>query len=512
MRWSAADLRGARLWWVVRVRLGGALRAYSTEALSISSTDEPGGVVAVEAALEVPILRKSAPAYGDAPEARTAALSILATEAPGAWVAQGHRLEGQPVEVSLWREGDTWEQRRVQLRGTTTSARWGAAGEPIDLDVEESVALDRAVLPAPGQVVSADTWPDAATAAQGLAYPIVIGQPGIGGVAATPALWVESVLAGGARDLLLVAGHPVAATAVTVYDDAGASESLTIEHVTDGAGQRVAVVDLAGATTIATDPEGEYRCGWASGAGLVGAGGAAVRGAGDVVAAVLALSSLPLDTGRILSAREILNRYLIDAVIEAPISPAEWIASAVLPLVPGAMVAGPDGWSLRPLPVAPGVADAIATLSVGVGITRDGQATAEGYDAIANTLSLRYAADADAEPTAEVRLGAAIEGGAHATQQAAASVARWGVRELAAETVAVHDPATALRVLRWWSLVRSGPRLRIRYVTGPEWGWVEPGDVLRLVDADLSLDCAVVLDSVEWGEAGTLALEVIQWP
>ncbi|NBV61920.1 MAG: hypothetical protein EBR73_12745 [Rhodobacteraceae bacterium] len=511
MRWSAADLRGARLWWVVSVRLGGALRRFSTASLDIVAADEPGGAISVEGALAVPILRKQAPAYGAAPEARTAALTILPTDAPGAWLAQGHRLEGQPVEVALWREGDDWSQRRVQLRGTTTSAKWGAAGEPIDLDIEESVDQDRAVLPAPGMAVSATTWPDAATAAEGLAYPVVIGQPGIGGAQATPALYVESILAGGARDLLLVAGHPVQAASVTVYDDSGASESLAVEHVSDGAGQRVAVVDLAGATTIAVDPEGTYRCAWVSGAGWVGADGSALRGAGDVAAMMLAASTLPVDTGAALAARERLNQYLIDAVIDAPISPSAWLASAVLPVVPAAMVAGVSGWSLRPLPVAPQLGDAVATLRIGTGITRDGQAVAEGYDAIANALSLRYAPDAEAEPTAEVKLAAAIEGGAHATQAAARSLAMWGLRELSTESIAIHDPATALRVLRWWSVVRGQPQIRLRYLVGTEWAWVEPGDVLRVVDADLSLDCAVILDAVEWLEGGLLALEVIRW-
>ena len=51
----------------------------------------------------------------------------------------------------------------------------------------------------------------------------------------------------------------------------------------------------------------------------------------------------------------------------------------------------------------------------------------------------------------------------------------------------------------------------MRYVVGPEWAWLEPGDVLRLTDSDLSIDGPVLLDAVEFGDAGTLLLEVIQW-
>jgi hypothetical protein len=512
MRWAAADLRGARLWWIAELRLGGALRRYATQALSITSTTEPGGAVAVSAALDVPALRKSTPAQGATPEARTARITVLPDETPGLWSGRGLQLEGQPVTLSLWREGDIWEDRRAQLRGTVVGVAWGAEGEPLELEIEESIGLDRAVIPAPGAVVTATTWPDAAPAALGEPYPMIIGQPGRGGVQASAAVWAESVLQGGARDLLLVAGHPVAATAVTIYDDAGAYESLAVEHVTDGAGQRVAVVDLAAATTIAIDPEGSYRAAWTSGPGLIGVSGTGATSAGEVIAALLALSSLAIDTGSVTSARDALAGYLIDAVIDDAISPSAWVASALLPLLPIALVAGVDGWGVRVIPVRPRLSDAIATLRVGPMITRDGAVQGEGYGEIANRIALRYARGGTAdETTAEAVIAATPDDGAHASADAARSVARYGVRELTQQTDVVYDASTAYLIARGWAQQRAAPRWRYRYQLGIEWAWLEPGDVLRLIDADIDTDAAVVLDVVEFSDDGLMVVEMVEW-
>ena len=512
-RWSAVDLRGVPLYWVATVTLAGRARYYATEALSITSSVVAGGSVATEATLQPVSLRKQGASFGGVPEARTARITVLPVESPGVWIAEGHILEGQPCELALWRAGDTWEQRRVQLRGVIRSASWGAAGEPLELEVEESLVADRLLYPSPGMVVSTTTWPDAAASAVGLPYPVIVGQPGRTGIAAAPALYVESVLAGGARDLLMVAGHPVVADSVTIYDDSGASESFPVELLDDGSGQRVAVVDLGLAGTVAVDPEGSYSSSWESGAGLLaitGTGGAV--GAGDVILALLARSGLVVDSGQAASARDALNGYLIDAVIDTPTAPSAWIAAALLPILPAAMVAGADGWWVRPLPIRPTLADCIAQLVPGVGVTREGQVTGEGESEIANDLSLRLAIGTETDdPTIEARLGPTTDGGSHSSADAVRSASRYGVRTASEESVALHDLATAYRVLRWWAQVRAWPRWRMRYVVGPEWAWLEPGDVLRLTDSDLSIDGPVLLDAVEFQDAGTLLLEVIQW-
>lgn len=512
-RWSATDLIGAQTYWITTVVIAGRTQYYSTEAFNIPSSVVPGGFVATEAAIDPVSLRKAGASFGGAPESRTARITVLPAEAPGVWIAQGHTPEGQPAEIALWRDGDTWEQRRVQLRGIVRGCSWGAAGQPLSLEVEESVTADRLLYPTAAMAITSETWPDAASSAVGLSYPVILGQPGRTGIAAAPALFVESVLAGGARDLLLVAGHPVAAANVTIYDDSGANESLVIEHIDDGTGQRVAVVDLAGATVVSIDPDGNYSSSWVSGPGLLavsGAGGA--TGAGDIVLALLVRSGLRVDQGQAMAARDALNGYLIDAFLDLPTAPSEWIASALLPILPAAMVAGVDGWWLRPLTVRPRLTDCIAQLIPGAGITRDGEVVGEGESEIANDLSIRLAIGTETDdPTVDARLGPTTDNGSHSSADAVRSASRYGVRAISEESVALHDIGTAYRVLRWWAQVRAWPRWRARYLVGPEWAWLEPGDVLRLTDSDLSIDGPVLLDAVEYQEGGLLALEVIQW-
>lgn len=72
-----------------------------------------------------------------------------------------------------------------------------------------------------------------------------------------------------------------------------------------------------------------------------------VRGAGDVISALLAYSSVQLDEGRSADAMSVLADYAIDAAVEARTQPWDWISTYLLPILPVCLASGPAGVILR---------------------------------------------------------------------------------------------------------------------------------------------------------------------
>ena len=81
------------------------------------------------------------------------------------------------------------------------------------------------------------------------------------------------------------------------------------------------------------------------------------------------------------------------------------------------------------------------------------------------------------------------------------------------ETDWVHDRATAELIAAHIVDERAMPHLDISYQARTEWGWLEPGSIVTLTDADLGLTSEVArVEAVEWlgDHAITLRLRVDQ--
>ena len=495
-------------WWIATLTIAGTQRHYARAALAIEDS-EAGRWRRVSPGLDGGEVQASAPWLGQTPEERSASVRVVD---PGldipALLAQHHTLDGTPLEIALWTEGTVWAARDIRLSGIVTDYRWGAVGEALELDAAESVFQDRGVLPGVDRAVSDTTWPTRSENAAGQ-YPIVIGAPGSDGTRATPALFVESTAQGGARDLLLVAGHPVSAASVLVFDGS-TSESLLTEQVTDGAGTLVTVVDLATATVIAVDEALDYYCAWNNGAGLLSVTGTAdATGAGAVVELVLAQSTLPIDRSSVAAVRDALNAYQVGAVITESVSPAEWVADGLLPFLPVALTTGPKGWRFLPINLDAGFADCVGTLTARrPNAVRQGLVTQEGRDEVANTLELRYAIDLDAADTA--KLARVTGADTHPCLPAVLSRQVYGEKIRSEETVFVYDDATAYRILLWWARAYAFPRSVVSYRT-IGYDWLKPGMLVWLVDAELSIEQAAWVQAIQVNEAGYQMVELVLW-
>lgn len=509
-RFTSSELAGARLWWVVSFDFGGKTWRVGNGALSITST-ALGRDLAIPGGLDGAATEMAAPWMGRAPEKRVGQFTLTVPDLDvGATLKARYELDGQPAEVAIWREGDTWENRLVALSGQVTGYEYGAPGDAVVIQVEESTDLDRAQIPEVGATVTAKTWPYAPESSTGKVYPTILGAPGSDRTQASPLIFVEQISAGGHRDLLLVAGHPVTATSVLIGDGNTTSsthyvrdadghissvttiikntESLTIEHVEDGAGRLVAVVDLANATVIANDESLSYTAAWTDGTGMVGASGAATWGAGSILEALLARSTLPVDRGALASVRDRLDAWNIGAMVQAPLAPMAWAVQALLPLLPVAILTGPSGWRIAPLPLEPTRRDCLCTLTAGPACQRIGRARREGQDEIANHLELKFAVDVVGGGTQKSAVAAPeYDGTNHPNLLGRLSFETYGVRSWSDESVAIYEDSAAIRSIRWRSAVYAFPRTVIQYAL-PQYQWLQPGDLVWLVDAELSIE------------------------
>lgn len=531
-RFTSAEMAGARLWWVASFDFGGRTWRVGSGALSIIST-ALGRDLAIPAGLSGATAEMVAPWMGRAPERRTGQFTLVVPGLDvGAALAARYELDGQPAEVAIWREGDIWEERLVVLSGQVIDYEYGAPGDAIKITIQESIDLDRAQIPEMGASVSPATHPWAAGGTTGLAYPWILGAPGSDGTQASPVIFVRSILAGGDRDLLLVAGHPVSATSITIADGTtndsvhyvrkadGTSvgvtssipvtESLRIQHIEDGLGRLVAVVDLADAVTIGNDVSLKYTAAWTGGSGLVSVSGESADGAGSILEALLAHSTLPVDRGALSTVRDRLDAWKIGAMVQAPLAPMAWAVQALLPLLPVAVLTGPSGWRVIPVLLQPTRRDCVGTLTAGPACQRIGKAHREGQDEIANRLELRIAVDVVSGNTQRSAIVAAdYDGTTHPNLLTRLSFDLYRSRSWSDETVAVYDDVTAIRTVRWRSAAYAFPRTVIQYAV-PQYQWLQPGDLVWLIDDKLSIERPVWVQRVLLTPGGAI-VDLVAW-
>ena len=200
---------------------------------------------------------------------------------------------------------------------------------------------------------------------------------------------------------------------------------------------------------------------------------------------------------------------MIDAYIDQPISPWEWIRSVLLPILPVRMVAG--GGGVRPVvtPSAPSRATAFH-----IDLDSGGEAEIVGGIRVAggppiSEWSLRYAVDARSGRATR----SAVLAPRASTPYAARAATRWGRGQGARDvtTPAVCDDRTAHLILADWAAASwSQRRARVVASDVPPWRDLQPGDVATVSRAALGLDhhLAVVEEVTPDPEAGTIVLEL----
>lgn len=573
-RWGRAQLTGKRVSWLFDLTYAGRVIRLSTEPLNVSSTKL--GDLQYAGVLDTFNVPLSLDLFTNAASLLSVKIAgVLPINVPKL-VAEGHDLGAATGVLSQWIEGTTYESRRIVLRGKVRDPIYGAEDEPTKFALEDNMYEDRGLIPDVSAAVTLDTWGEAdpntgdplylslATGEKELAYPFVFGNPGKvsaavraeGWITGSQAVWFWHDLFPDGSDYeglgLVIAGHRV--TAQFVYLNTAAytdGERFLVKHRADGLGRIVAYVDYRvtdppspnsysstdavgtyyGLGDAALDPsfqpdrgeQSDVYVGWydpinEDGGGMVGADGLTVRGAGDVLAEVLALSSLPIDRARVAALAPTLNRFKIDGVVEAGVKPWEWIAANLLPILPISVLKGPDGVYFVGWRYDATAADAVGHIDAGTdpGIEVSPEIRYDNSKVL-NSFSLKYAlsirtgnyqATAVLDETNSYHCGISQRRYAEVDPD---GFERAAVYSEALESTVIYDDDTAAAVLGWRALAFSLARREVTLLV-PEasWAYLERGNVVLLTVPWLYFARVVCLVAdIESGDDGLIGLRLL---
>lgn len=363
-RWSRAEIAGARLHWLLDISYASGTIRLSGDDLEVTSTEH--GTLAYHGGIQDITYSESMTLFADGVEPTSADLSVIMPPEVSIplLVAQGHDLAAATATLSQWVEGTTYEARRVVIVGRVRDASYGLADEPIEFAVEQAIYDDHGTIPDPRAVVDDNTWSNAARYLsdfdKGVPYPLIFGYPGKtslasnGWVPGARAIWCDKR---GFNHKLLIAGHAVAATQVYINQDNDPNgEIVLVDTTTDDLGRTVTIVDYnlrgydsGGGSALPSDywPSSDENVdifvGFYDGGGMTGHDGRVIRGAGDVMEAVLDYSSFTVDRQAWAAASPLLGGYKLDCAIDEGCVPWEWVSTHCLPLLPVSIVSTPNG-------------------------------------------------------------------------------------------------------------------------------------------------------------------------
>lgn len=281
-----------------------------------------------------------------------------------------------PVDLA----GAPLAEGRLVAVGGLRQVVWGALDAPgvVEASIGREDQEETPIL-APSAIIDQAIWPTAPDVSLGVPYPLVFGQPGWTGVGgalrAGTRIWWITTTGGGTPVLGLVAGHPVAATQVDVYDATNDvwTAAVPVSSIADlarewrewiasyGGDTRAAFeaagvsqetffgVDLDGAigglsvikrSDLGHSPgaDAELYATWGAGRGLP-----EVRTAGDFLAWLLSRSGWTVDQGRTIAACRALSHEVAGAVEDADTTVEQYVQDAVLSVLPATLARGPAG-------------------------------------------------------------------------------------------------------------------------------------------------------------------------
>ena len=556
--------RGQRVWWLLDLTWAGqAIRLSNAE---IDVVNAAGDSLHYHGTLDSVDVDDGIEWLSDASSSPATAqiAAVFPVDVPEL-VARGHDLASATGTLARWVEGTGYESRRVIISGQITDPEYGSEDEPVAFSLELLPWDGTSTLPPPGYAVEGANFTTNAMASLpasgvGLAYPLVIGHPGqvstalraSGIITGSQAVYADQrrTLRGSHFSGLIVVlsyGHSTVDSVylktttdttfkryqvVNTYDDKGHAISIASWWYTKSGGgdlyydgsvtytwnpPSATVVGTIGSNSAptsiqpssGTDPVGTYVAwlddGNASGGGIAGRSGSAMRSAGEVLETLIRWSGRPVDRGRWAAAEPLLERFRLDFVIDAEVDAWEFIRSQLLPILPVSIVSGPDG-------IAPIVwrydatsADAVAHLDADrdPSIERASQVT---YDRdIRNDIQIDYAlaimsgnylgrlrytsnASADDEDAVPSYL-CELSQRRYQRPDGEPLVARHVI-----QSPVIYDDSTAHAVCQWMAAAYALARRRVEYlVPESEWGWLERGSVVTISHDEIHLDAQVAV-------------------
>lgn len=507
MSWTEADLQDALPVYVLSVRWFGRVYRFSTYPVVILDGTDP---ILFDGGLDDPEFSQQADRDGVSAGGASIPFEVIFPVDVASEYAAGRPLQqatGELAMVFVQLDGtvsQTWDQRFRLASGYLEMPVFGFPDGPVGLasfSLEEPASDDGRRLIPSDAVITETTWP-LATTTLGAVYPTIIGEPGksfdsAGNAITKPAAPAYMVRDSGSDDILLVAGHEVAASTVTIFDEDGLSDTFTITQERDGLGRLVSVVNIHSGSI--SKVSGKYYSAWTHGGAVLSPlTGAALSRLGDVCVWALNQSSIGADIGRWMASRPVLNTIKIAGYIDdQTLSPWDWLRDEILPLIPLEVQSSPTGVVPFVRQLDRRAADVITRVDVGPDFSADGPMTtiSERIDLV-NNISIRFAHDiAENQHRRTLTVQSVVntsDPDSFASPHALFSVTRYGERRDEIETAYIYDPASAGSVLQQQLRANCYPTVTRVYRAAPRWGWLEVGSALLLTDADIGLTDRIV--------------------
>jgi hypothetical protein len=279
---------------------------------------------------------------------------------------------GRTFALRLWYPDQVLEDAYIALQGEIDAPGFAGPTTPnsLHLSLKRSEAALSVEMISSRLTIRTETWGshDFDSRLEGQAYPIVIGHPGDGAGAASPALYVNNV-----DEQVMIAGHHVDASTVRIIDqsDAGTFYDLPVTNGLDDILNPVAMVDLTGSFAVIDKGKAFFASFSAANGGGVKDGNRVVSGLGDVLIwGSKNFSRAVFDLGQMEAQRLYLNRYQIDTVInQLGVTWEDWVQQNLIDLYNLEVVNGPRGIYYRQVRYDASAAEVVATLTTGA---RDG--------------------------------------------------------------------------------------------------------------------------------------------
>ena len=529
---TQSQLDGAELVWLCELRLRGVVYRFADRGLLVSSD---AGAHKYLGTLEPLEYQDEDGPWDNALAERSMAVSVLfGDDGFAAIVAGDHDLGDAVCELALHRVGDAYEDRSVILEGFVDEPDYASADEPVTFSVRESALLDRGQVPSPLAKVNLETWATGATymhdpSITGESYPIPIGQPGqlLEGLTeqfGSPTLLVEISIADedNSNDpaKVLIGDGDLSCTGKPILlqnKTNGQSAALEPRLEQDGRGRLVTVLEVANQAGGGVDTAAGDEL-WASfrepySGGARAQDGSMLEGAGDILAWLLARTTLRVDTEQLRGSVELLNQYRFAFYVNG--SHNTWdMAQDLLRYLPASFRLGPRGLQIVHWRLDATGADSVQTLNTG---TEQGDLVGKAGRTsradVANVLSINYGRDpSSSEHRLQLVFGPESWPEPSAAYQShplcSASFTRYQdalgrpLVQAPINTELVQDAGTAAAILHAEAMRRCGTHEQATFAgLAQRWQSAQPGQVIK-----------VTHEPIGWAEKVCLVTSVLRAP
>ena len=445
-------------------------------------------------------------------------------------LARSDDVQQATGELAIWAMGSDYADRMVILRGHPRDPEFMVDDDrsTITFSLQAEPQEDLRLLPLPTEVVTTQTWPTARQDALEKVYPIIIGRPGGGRVAGSPAHVIETTPNPAPNPptpvKLLVARGAVQANTVDIIgtfsdeDDIVALAQPLVREV-DGLGQTVTTAVVPAIPAFRDSDKFYIR--WSEGGGLAGVDSSdAARNAADIVYVLLRSIQADADLESLKACRGKLSEYRFDGVIETAESVWDWLRGNVLPFLPAQLVAGPRGLRLE-------VWQHKAAAAVQIDAARDGWVR-DGpielrprYKEVLNEIRVRYdfRLTRSAQSRAIQGLNETALGGDQSmdretdriqmTDRGIRSFHRYGGRGKSIQARSVYEDGTAKAVVDWMQRRHALPqRIITLIIPSVDLPRAQIGAIVHLVDEESGVAARGVIEGVGWQEGPE---QVVTW-